>query len=279
MLINRKNRFDPVCSGLLGPTKSAVTVPTAWGQRKQQGTHHVFLLEEAQGTVSKCLFRIVIGILLLSGCAFVSPPDAAAQSGTVIELPQPQSGGTVAVEEALRSRRSTRSFSPASLSLDELSQLLWAAQGIKAGIFRTAPSAGALYPLEVYVAVGNVEGLAAGVYHYDPATHGLREILQGDVRKSLSSAAYGQKWAGRGAIALVIAAVYERTTKKYGERGIRYVHMEAGHAAQNVYLQAHALGLGTVLVGAFMDNRVKKVLQLPDKHQPLSIMPVGKPPG
>lgn len=220
-----------------------------------------------------------MGLLLLTGCAVVSPSAAVAESGTVIELPQPQSGGTVAVEEALRARRSNRTFSPEPLSLAEVSQLLWAAQGIKAGVFRTAPSAGALYPLEVYVAAGNVDGLPAGVYHYDPATHTMREILQGDVRKSLSRAAHGQKWAGGGMITLVIAAVYERTTKKYGERGIRYVHMEAGHAAQNVYLQAHALGLGTVLVGAFRDSRVKKVLQLPDEQQPLAIMPVGKPPG
>ena len=229
--------------------------------------------------VNKCFFRIVIGILLVPAGALVSSPDVMAQAGTVIELPQPQSRGTVAVEEALQARRSNRTFSPDPLNLAQVSQLLWAAQGIKSSVFRTAPSAGALYPLEVYVAVGNVEGLAAGVYHYDPATHGLRETLQGDVRRSLSGAAYWQKWVGRGAIALVIAAVYDRTTKKYGERGIRYVHMEAGHAAQNVYLQAHALGLGTVLVGAFRDNRVKKVLQLPDEQQPLSIMPVGKPPG
>lgn len=227
----------------------------------------------------QCFFRFAIGILLLPGCAVVGLPDAAAQTGPVIELPQPRSAGAVTVEQALQSRRSTRTFSPDPLSLEEVSQLLWAAQGIKFGVFRTAPSAGALYPLEVYVVVGNVEELAAGVYHYDPATHSLREVLQGDVRRSLSRAALGQKWAGRGAIALVIAAVYERTTKKYGERGIRYVHMEAGHASQNVYLQAQALGLGTVLVGAFRDNKVKKVLQLPDEHQPLSIMPVGKPPG
>lgn len=252
---------------------------TTWGKRKLQSTYLEFLFEEAQGTVRTCFFRIAVGILLLPGCAVVSPRDAAAQTGTVIELPQPRSEGAVTVEQALRSRRSNRTFSPDPLSLAEVSQLLWAAQGIKAGVFRTAPSAGALYPLEVYVVVGNVEGLAAGVYHYEPATHGLREVLQGDVRRSLSRAALGQKWAGGGAIALVIAAVYERTTQKYGERGIRYVHMEAGHAAQNVYLQAQALGLGTVVVGAFRDNKVKKVLQLPDEHQPLSIMPVGKPPG
>jgi SagB-type dehydrogenase family enzyme len=120
--------------------------------------------------------------------------------------------------------------------------------------------------------------LEAGVYRYDPVAHGLREVRKGDVRKSLSRAAYWQKWAGAGAIALVFSAVYERTTGKYGERGIRYVHMEAGHAAQNVYLQAQALGLGTVIVGAFMDGWVKRVLRMQDEEQPLTIMPVGEPP-
>lgn len=222
---------------------------------------------------------ISIGIVLLSGCTPIAAPDALAEPAVVIELPQPRWTGEVAVEQALKSRRSVRSFKPQPISLDDVSQLLWAAQGIKAGRFRTAPSAGALYPLEVYIAVGNVDGLAAGVYKYDPAVHGLRAVLKKDVRKSLARVALRQEWVGEGAIALVFAAVYERTTRKYGKRGIRYVHMEAGHAAQNVYLQAQALGLGTVLVGAFVDSRVKRLLHMQDAEQPLSIMPVGKPVG
>jgi SagB-type dehydrogenase family enzyme len=234
--------------------------------------------EEAEGTMKKPVFLISIGIVLLSGCALISPPSALAEPGDLIELPQPRWRGDVSVEQALKSRRSLRSFQPRPLSLDEVSQLLWAAQGITSGRFRTAPSAGALYPLEVRIAVGNVEGLEAGVYRYDPVAHRLREVRKGDVRKSLSRAAYWQEWAGAGAIALVFSAVYERTTRKYGERGIRYVHMEAGHAAQNVYLQAQALGLGTVIVGAFMDGWVKRVLRMQDEEQPLTIMPVGEPP-
>ena len=223
------------------------------------------------------IFLAAIGLVLFLGCTLSGPPVALAQSELLIELPQPQRMGTISVEQALQSRRSIRSFKPQALTLHELSQLLWAAQGVTGVRFRTAPSAGALYPLEVYVAVGNVEGLDAAVYRYDPTAHALSEVRKGDVRKSLSRAAYWQKCAGAGAIAIVFSAVYERTTGKYGERGIRYVHMEAGHAAENVYLQAEALGLGTVVVGAFMDSWVKRVLHMKGDERPLSIMPVGKP--
>jgi len=223
------------------------------------------------------IFLTAIGFVLLPGCALSGPPDALAQSELLIELPQPRRIGTISVEQALQSRRSVRTFKLQPLTLEELSQLLWAAQGVTGGRFRTAPSAGALYPLEVYVAVGNVADLDAGVYRYDPTTHALSEVRKGDVLRSLSRAAYWQKSAGAGAIAIVFSAVYERTTGKYGEKGIRFAHMEAGHAAQNVYLQAEALGLATVVVGAFMDSWVKRVLHMKDDERPLSIMPVGRP--
>ena len=200
-----------------------------------------------------------------------------AQSEPVIDLPEPRLTGSVSVEQALRSRRSVRRFKTQPLTLDEVSQLVWAAQGMTSGPYRTAPSAGALYPLEVYVAVGNVEGLDAGVYHYDPSAHALSVVRKGNVLKSVSRAAYSQDHAGSGAIAIVFSAVYERTTRKYGEKGIRFAHMEAGHAAQNVHLQAEALGLGTVVVGAFMSSRLKSVLGMKDDERPLIIMPVGKP--
>ncbi len=223
------------------------------------------------------IFLTAIGFVLLPGCSLSGPPDALAQSELLIELPQPQRIGTISVEQALQSRRSVRTFKRQPLTLEELSQLLWAAQGVTGGRFRTAPSAGALYPLEVYVAVGNVTGLDAGVYRYDPTTHALSEVRKGDVLRPLSRAGYWQKPAGAGAIAIVFSAVYERTTGKYGERGIRFADMEAGHAAQNVYLQAEALGLATVVVGAFMDSWVKRVLHMKDDERPLSIMPVGRP--
>ena len=223
-----------------------------------------------------CFRFVVIVITLLTGCAFNETVIDVADDGVVIELPEPRMVSDVSVEQALKTRRSVREFQHQPLTLGEVSQLLWAAQGVTTYRSRTAPSAGGLYPLEVYLVVGNVEGLATGVYRYVPKSHGIKQILEGDVRKSLSIAAYWQKWVGRGAIALVFAGVYDRTTKKYGQRGHRYVHMEAGHAAQNVYLQAQALGLGTVVVGAFMDSSVNSVLHMNDDEQPLSIMPVGR---
>ncbi len=224
----------------------------------------------------KVISIISAGIIVVPGCALIGSP-AMADAGGVVDLPAPRERSDTSVEQALKTRRSTRTFGPAALTLEELSQLLWAAQGIRAAPFRTAPSAGALYPLEVYVAVGDVESLEAGVYRYDSAKHVLRNVKGGDVRKSLANAAHWQKWIAGGAAVLVISAVYDRTTKKYGERGIRYAHMEAGHAAQNVYLQARALALGTVVVGAFRDGRVRRLLRMQDDEQPLSIMPVGRP--
>ena len=195
----------------------------------------------------------------------------------MIELPKPRLDSEASLEQVLKTRRSVRSFLPEPLSLVELSQLLWATQGISSQRLRTVPSAGALYPLEVHVVVGKVTGLESGVYRYHPRKHGLEKTVAGDIRESLASAAYRQSWIGEAAIALVVSGVYKRTTAKYGERGVRYVHMEAGHAAQNLYLQAEALGLGTTTVGAFTDGQVKRLLHMREEEQPLSIMPVGKP--
>ncbi len=216
-------------------------------------------------------------LVLLSSLAFSKSPRALAQSGDLIKLPQPLVAGNVSVEEALKSRRSVRTFRATALQLDEVSQLLWAAQGTSSQRLRTAPSAGALYPLDVYLVAGRVDGLEAGVYRYDPRKHALLAVTKGDLRKKLSRAAFDQEWVREGALALVFSAVYEKTTTKYGSRGKRYVHMETGHAMQNVYLQAEALGLGTVTIGAFSDNSVKELLRLDAEQQPLSIMPVGRP--
>ena len=194
-----------------------------------------------------------------------------------IKLPKPKYDSNTSVEKALRERRSIRKYKDEALTLAEVSQLLWAAQGITdpRGL-RTAPSAGALYPLEVYVVIGNVEGLTKGVYKYKPHGHELVKVRSGDVRDELSVAALGQPWVKEGSIVIVFSAVYERTTQKYGNRGIRYVHIEVGHAAQNVYLQAVSLNLGTVVVGAFRDDEVRKILNVLDEEHPLCIMPVGK---
>jgi len=197
----------------------------------------------------------------------------------IIRLPEPKYIGASSLEEALHKRRSVRTFGDGPVTIYEVSQLIWAAHGITGtGGLRTAPSAGALYPLELYVVAGNVNGLLAGIYKYRPKNHELLSVAGGDRRNDLCSAALGQSSIKRAAAVLVLTAVYDRTTSKYGERGIRYVHMESGHAAQNVYLQTVPLGLGTVAIGAFRDEEVKRVLNLQDMETPLYILPIGRRP-
>ena len=194
-----------------------------------------------------------------------------------IKLPEPRFESEISVEEALRARRSIRDYKSEPLTLEEVSQLLWAAQGVTTEKgSRTAPSAGALYPLEIYVAAQNVASLSSGVYKYKPHSHELARITEGDKRMELYNAALGQSAIKDAALVLVISVVYERTTEKYGERGERYAHLETGHAAQNVYLQAVALDLGTVVIGAFDDSEVKKIMSMQDNEYPLYIMPVGR---
>lgn len=195
-----------------------------------------------------------------------------------VTLPSPQHDGRMSLEKCLATRRSVRHFSRGPLPLRHVAQILWAAQGITSSAgYRTAPSAGALYPLEVYLAAGSVADLAPGVYHYLPVPHELEQIHNRDVRAVLTEDALGQSAVNYGAVVLAIAAVYERTTGKYGRRGIQYVHLDAGHAAQNICLQATALGLGTVPIGAFHDDRVVKTLRLPAKEVPLYLLPLGIP--
>ena len=195
----------------------------------------------------------------------------------VVKLPRPSDDGGMSLGAALRLRRSVRDFVDTPLSLADVSQLLWAAQGITdTENSRTAPSAGALYPLEVYMAVGCVAELPSGVYKYDPGDHELILIREGDVRGKLFRAAVSQSCVKTSALVVVLAAVYERTTSEYGKWGIRYVDFEVGHVGQNVCLQAVALGLGCVAVGAFDDADVKKVLGLSVKERPVYLLPVGK---
>ncbi|HXZ92849.1 MAG TPA: SagB/ThcOx family dehydrogenase [Burkholderiales bacterium] len=208
-------------------------------------------------------------------CMVASPAIAEAPA---VELPQARRDSGYALERALAARRSVREFRDAPLRLEELAQLVWAAQGeVAGGPRRTAPSAGALYPLELFVVAGSVQGLAAGVYRYQPATHQLASVAAGDRRGALAAAALAQSWIGDAPAILVVAGVERRTTARYGARGVRYVHMEAGHAAQNVLLQAVALGLGGTVVGAFSDSAVKAVVALPGEAQPLYLIPVGRP--
>jgi len=219
-------------------------------------------------------------VLALNFSAACKPPDtepSPTEDNARIILPEPRCDSDVSVEEALLKRRSVRNYTDDALTLQELAQLLWAAQGITdPSGKRTAPSAGALYPLEVYVVVGGVENVAKGVYRYRPHQHELVRVLEGEQREALARAALSQQCVADGTIDIVITGVYDRTTGKYGDRGVRYVHMEAGHAAQNIYLQTVAMNLGMVVIGAFYDDQVKEVLNLPENEEPLYIMPVGR---
>ena len=194
-----------------------------------------------------------------------------------IRLPEPRYEGPVSVEHALLTRRSVRKFRNEPLDLSNISQLLWAAQGITTPRgYRTAPSAGALYPLETYVVVGDVNGLAAGIYKYLYHDHALLQTVAGDKRTELSQAALSQGSIARAPAVLLFSAIYSRITGKYGNRGIQYTFMEIGHAAQNVCLQAIALELVTVVIGAFRDNEVKLIADLPADEEPTYIIPVGR---
>lgn len=219
--------------------------------------------------------------MALSALAFLflsAAPAGCGPGAEITALPKPRHDGSVSLEAAVAARRSRRAFLSRAISLEAAGQLLWAAQGVTASRgarpgLRAAPSAGATYPLETWLVAGDVEGLAPGLYRYDPASHALEKIREGDLREPLAVASLGQAWVREAPAVIVLGAVYERTAARYGERAGRYTHMEAGHAGQNIYLQAEALGLGTVAVGAFRDEEVKRVLGV--SPEPLYLYPVG----
>ena len=204
--------------------------------------------------------NLILGILLVG-------------ENMVIKLPAPATDSNFSVERAINERMSIRSYKDAPLTLKEVSQLLWASQGIVASGRRASPSAGATYPLEIFFIAGKVEGLKPGLYKYRNKEHSLELLKEGDMRKGLCAAALNQDMILKAPATLVVTAVFERTRARYGARTERYVHMEAGHVGENIMLQATALGLGTVPVGAFNDAEVKKVLEI--KEEPLYLFPVG----
>lgn len=187
----------------------------------------------------------------------------------VVKLPRPEFTG-VSIEKCIETRRSVRAYKDKELSLQQISNILWAAQGIteKRNELRAIPSAGATYPLEVFVAKKD------GFYRYIPQSHSLKRELQKDIRRDISQAALGQGFVSDAGLVVVITAIFERTALRYGDRAVRYVYMEAGHCAQNIHLEAVALGLGSVPVGAFNDSKLSAVLKLKDE-EPLYIVPVG----
>jgi len=219
---------------------------------------------------------ITLGTILVA-CSSNKQPAIIETQEDVLILPTPLYDGETSVEKALLERRSVRSYTGEPLTLAEVSQLLWAAQGItipSGG--RTAPSAGALYPLEVYLLAGEVSDLPVGIYHYQPYEHALSLVVDGDQRQALYEAALSQSAVKDAAAVIIITAIYERTTVKYGERGIQYVHMEVGTTAQNIYLQAVSLDLGTVFIGAFHDEQIQRILHLGEDEIALGVMPVGR---
>ncbi|MBW1961836.1 MAG: SagB/ThcOx family dehydrogenase [Deltaproteobacteria bacterium] len=196
-----------------------------------------------------------------------------------MKLPPADFTGKVALERTIKQRRTIRSFSSAPLTLKQFAQLLWAAYGTTddRGFMRAVPSAGALYPMDIYAVVGTggIETIQAGIHHYEPRKHTVVLLGRGDFRNEISKASLFQTWMAVAPLMIVITAEYDRITGRYGDRGIRYAIMESGHIAQNIFLQAEALGLGAGIVGAFNDRGVNRVMNIPSSHEPLLIMPVG----
>jgi SagB-type dehydrogenase family enzyme len=238
------------------------------------------------------------GLLLIATLMLPTPPPSDGQETAnrdgLIPLPEIVRDGTVSVERAITERRSVRTFTAESVTLAELAQVLWAAQGVTevrgeppaqwgdrpwVGGLLATPSAGALYPLELHVVVRSVDGLGPGTYRYVPERHALAPVSRHDLTEPLASAALGQSAILGAPLNLVVAAVVERTAAKYGARAERYVQMEVGACAENIYLQAGALGLGTVLVGAFRDDAVQEALGLRHQVDVFAILPVGRPSG
>jgi SagB-type dehydrogenase family enzyme len=201
------------------------------------------------------------------------------QEGKRMKLPKPKTHGEVSLETAIKRRRTIRSFTSRPLSLEQCSQLFWAAQGITEdrGFKRAAPSGGALYPMDIYAVVGEncVKGLESGAYHYDPKGHAVSLVSEGDLRNKVAGAALSQTWMATAPLNILITAEYYRITSKYGKRGVRYAIIEAGHIGQNILLQSEAMGLGAGVVGAFNDEKVRQVVNIPPNHEPLLILPVG----
>ncbi len=221
--------------------------------------------------------RHFLFILVIMSFICISISAVADESSGKIKLPKPSTKGKLSFEQCTSQRRSVRKYTDKAVTIAQLSQLLWAAQGITNDRgFRTVPSAGALFPIEIYTVVSNVDDLKDGVYHYNTKDHSIIRIIDGDKSKELSSAALGQGSVLNAPVNIVITGVIERSAKKYKDRATQYTFIEAGAICQNIYLQCESLGLGTVVVGAFYDDKLIDLLEVDkDEYTPLLIMPVG----
>jgi SagB-type dehydrogenase family enzyme len=239
----------------------------------------IFIKERRKALVGMARWALALGFAPFSPRKDAFSKNNIRKQGDIMKLPQPKMTGSISVEQAIKQRRTIRAFGSRILQLDQLSQLLWSAQGLTGSrrFKRAAPSAGALYPMDIYAVLGRngVVKVEAGVYRYEPRTHGLSLITAADLRDRMARAAISQMWMADAPIHLVITAEYSRVTGKYGKRGIRYAHIEAGHIGQNLFLQAEALGLKSGIVGAFGDKELAEVMKLPRSHEPLLIMPIG----
>ena len=241
---------------------------------------------------NKWLFSLAI-LMTLSGCNSKTSKNEGdsfvltktSEMPLTYSLPSPKTDGSVSVEKALANRRSQRRFQNREITAEQLSQILWAAYGVTdprpnypfmRGGLRTAPSAGALYPFEIYVAIGKVKDVETGVYRYDSQAHKIIRTIEKDMRDELCAAALEQAMVREAPVTVIYSAIFSRMTSKYGDRGReRYVCIDLGHSAQNIYLQTEALHLGTCAIGAFVDSKISQALQLPENEEPLFLMPVG----
>lgn len=231
--------------------------------------------------IKTILIVFVISIIVLSGVLiylhYQNPAVKTMNTNTnTIQLPEPRQKGDISFEETINQRRSVREYKDEPLTLSEVSQLLWSAQGLNQKGSRVVPSAGALYPIEIYLVVKNVEDLESAVYHYLPESHSIELYFNKEVNQKLAEIALNQSWVSEAPVKIIISGVFSRTTDKYGRRGIQYVYQESGHAAQNIYLQAESLSLGTVVVGAFDQTKVDDLFNFKAGQKVLYIMPVGK---
>ena len=226
--------------------------------------------------------RLRLSVFVTATALVLAPLSACAKEGE-FKLPKPRLKGQLSVEAALVAKKTVRSFSKKPLTLEQVSQILWSTNGnlptdaITSSTRKVIASAGALYPLEVFLLTGKdtVGNLPAAVFRYEPKKHVLETVTKGDKRSAVAGAAFSQMWLAKAPAMVLIAAVPARTTVKYGQRGLRYIFMEVGAADQNIYLQAEALGLHAGTVGAFKDALVAKAAKLPKNAMPALLVAVG----
>ncbi len=299
---NRPERRENILGRREKPiTKRISNLTNAYGR-------YNFITVTIEQTIQKIIFRKYInplnlsvmkrlltlltflGVVVFATSQEVAIENPVIQENLAIQLPAPSFDSKTSVEKALLTRRSERTFLQDAIKLEDLSQILWAAQGVSLRIdtipfwwtgekwlggLRTAPSAGALFPIELYIAVGNVENLDPGLYKYNALNHTIAKVSDGDKREDVRKSALGQAAIKNGPACIVIAANFSRTEYKYKTRASQYVYIESGAVCQNIFLQCNTLGIGTVMIGAIREESMKVALGMPDSETPIGVMPLG----